>query len=75
MTKQQNGKTKITAITNIDQAKANGYTIPVFAEGDWYTLELLVKPTAALDEEFEAFDCEENQMVKVNGWLFTTHTE
>ena len=64
-----------TATTKIEQAKANGYTKPVIVEGDWYSLELLVRPTEDLQQEYEAFDCEDNRMVTVKGWLFETKPE
>jgi hypothetical protein len=54
----------------IERAKAKGYTRPVFATGDGYDLELWVKPDVDLDGTFRAYDEDEDEWVKVNGWLF-----
>lgn len=52
------------------EAMAKGYTREVWAESDEYTLNLLVKPDADLDGAFRAFDIDESEFLKVNGWLF-----
>lgn len=56
--------------TNAQEAIDAGYSKPILAEGDWYTLSLLVRPEQDLGQKFEAFDCEENKMLRINGWLF-----
>jgi hypothetical protein len=40
-----------------------------------HTLELLIKPDADLDGTFPAFDRGENEMLSVNGWLFSISPE
>jgi len=42
----------------------------VTADSDEYTLELWVKPDADLDGTFRAWDEDESEWLKVNGWLF-----
>lgn len=56
----------------IRAAQAKGYTRHVWAEGGEFTLDLLVKPDADLDGTFRAYDLDEEEWIKVNGWLFTT---
>lgn len=54
----------------IRRAMAKGYTRHVWAEGGDYLLNLLVKPDADLDGTFRAYDQDECEWLKVNGWLF-----
>ena len=46
------------------------FTISVTASNAEYDLFLLVKPDAELDATFEAYDCDTEQFITVNGWLF-----
>lgn len=54
-----------------EQARAAGYTKHVQADCTSYTLDLLIKPHADLDERFRAYDLDEGEYVDVNGWLWT----
>ena len=55
----------------IQRVQAKGYTREITAESTEYTLMLLVQPEADLDGTFRAFDCDECEWLKVNGWLFS----
>lgn len=48
-----------------------GFTRDVMAFSDACDLHLLVKPDADLDDRFKAWDCDEQEWIRVNGWLFT----
>lgn len=52
-------------------AMAKGYTRAIWAESDDYTLSLLVKPDADIEGTFRAWDQDESEWLKVNGWLFS----
>ncbi|WP_068090919.1 hypothetical protein [Novosphingobium rosa] len=53
-----------------DQAIAAGYTQPVFATTGTLDLELLIRPGTDYDSAFGAYDLNEGEMLKVNGWNF-----
>lgn len=59
-----------TQITSENGARLAGFTRELLAEGGDYSLHLLVTPEADLDGSFKAFDCDECEMLRVNGWLF-----
>jgi hypothetical protein len=46
------------------------YTVSVTASNAEYDLFLLVKPDAHYDETFDAYDCDAEEFICVNGWLF-----
>lgn len=49
-----------------------GYTREYLAEsGAGVSLHLLVKPGTDLDDTFRAFCTDEQEYIRVNGWLFT----
>lgn len=48
-----------------------GYTRELLAEGGPYSLHLFVKPDADLDDAFKAYDADECEFIRVNGWMFT----
>lgn len=48
----------------------DGYTDELRIYGGMYDLHVLVKPDADLDGQFIAFDCDEQEFIRVNGWLF-----
>lgn len=56
-------------IRTIDQARAAGYTRAVYADCQGEELDLLVKQDADIDDEFIAYDVNENEFIKVYGWL------
>lgn len=58
-------------ITSDNGAVMAGYTKEVLADSDAVQLHLLIKPETDLDGEFVAFCCDEQEMIRVNGWLFT----
>lgn len=49
----------------------SGYTREVLAEGGAYSLHLFIRPDADLDGTFEAYNADECEFIRVNGWLFT----
>ncbi len=52
-------------------AVLDGFTREVVAESDTMTLCLLVKPDTDFDDAFKAWDMDEQEFIRVNGWLFT----
>lgn len=52
-------------------AKLDGFTKAVTAEGGDYVLFLLIRPDTDLDDSFKAWDCDGQEYLRVNGWLFT----
>ncbi|PSH64673.1 hypothetical protein [Phyllobacterium sophorae] len=52
-------------------AVLDGFTKEVMAFSDMVELHLLIKPDADLDDRFKAWDCDEQEYLQVNGWLFT----
>lgn len=48
-----------------------GYTREVLASGGPYELHLFIQPNADLDDAFKAYDADECEFIRVNGWLFT----
>lgn len=50
-----------------------GYTQELMAYSDTICIELhlFVKPDADLDGKFTAYDADECEFIRVNGWLFT----
>lgn len=55
----------------ISKAMARGYTREVWAECADHTLNLLVQKDIDLDGRFVAFDLDECEFLRVNGWLFS----
>jgi hypothetical protein len=53
-----------------NQARSQGYTREVLAEGGAYSLELLIQEDADLDA-FPAYCLAEGKMLTINGWNFT----
>lgn len=62
----------VTVCNSIDAAHQLGYLEPVSVEGGVFSLNLLVKPNTDLAQSYFAFDCDENELIQVNGWLFET---
>lgn len=52
-------------------ATFEGFTFELMAEGGDYLLHLLVKPDTDLDGSYKAWDCDEQEFLRVNGWLFS----
>jgi hypothetical protein len=48
-----------------------GYTREVVAIGGGSELYLLVKPDTDFESTFEAWDSDDQEFIRVNGWLFT----
>ena len=52
-------------------AVLKGYTVEIEAEnGQGLVLNLLVKPGTDYDDVFRAWDMNEQEFIRVNGWLF-----
>jgi hypothetical protein len=51
-------------------AVMEGYTREVIAMGDGMDLYLLVKPDTDFDSAFRAWDTDNQEFIRVNGWLF-----
>ena len=49
----------------------DGFTREVVASNDEMDLYLLVKPDAELDGAFKAWDTDNQEFIRVNGWLFS----
>ena len=47
-----------------------GYTKEVIASNQTYDLHLFVKPDCDFDDTFEAYDADNCEFIRVNGWLF-----
>lgn len=60
-------------IDSTNAAVLAGYTeeILAYAYGSDLDLHLLIKPGTDLDGAFKAFCADEQEMIRVNGWLFT----
>jgi len=70
---QNNSSNKtVTVCNSIDAAYQLGYLEPISVEGSVFALNLLVKPNSDLAQSYFAFDCDENELIQVNGWLFDT---
>ncbi len=52
-------------------AVLEGYALPVLATGGVFELALLIKPGTDLDSAFRAWDCDAQEFIRVNGWMFT----
>jgi hypothetical protein len=52
-------------------ATARGFTRYILADSDQYSLYLLIRPDTDLDSTFRAYDTDEQDWIKVNGWLFS----
>lgn len=48
----------------------DGYTREVIATSAEYDLYLLVQPSVNFDDTFRAWDTDEQEYIRVNGWLF-----
>ena len=51
-------------------AVMEGYTREVIAMSDGTDLYLLVKPDTDFDSAFRAWDTDNQEFIRVNGWLF-----
>lgn len=51
-------------------AVLQGFTREVTADSDGHTLYLLVKPDTDFDGSFKAWNMDNQEFIKVNGWLF-----
>lgn len=51
-------------------AVLDGYTREVHLISDACELYLLVKPDVDLDDTFRAWDMDNQEWIRVNGWLF-----
>lgn len=58
-------------ITSDNGAVLAGYTRQVLATSERYDLHLLIKPDTDLDDTFKAFCTDDQEMISINGWLFT----
>ena len=52
-------------------AVLDGYTDEYIAESDDITLFILVKPETDFDSTFKAWDSDNQEYIRINGWLFT----
>lgn len=51
-------------------ATLSGYTKEIHGYSDQCELFLLVKPDTDLDDSFKAWDMDEQEFIRVHGWLF-----
>ena len=54
-----------------NKAILQGYTRQVIAKGREFDLYLLVKPDTDFDGQFKTYDTDNQEFIRVNGWLFT----
>ncbi len=47
-----------------------GYTQEIIAMGGRFDLSLLIKPETDLEDSFRAWDMDEQEFIRVNGWNF-----
>lgn len=52
-------------------AVSKGYTEDWYADGDGFSGPVLLKPATDLDSTFRAFDLDEGEFVRLNGWMGT----
>lgn len=52
-------------------AVLDGFTKEVLAECTMHSLNLLIRPDTDLDSRFKAWDMDEQEFIRINGWLFT----
>ncbi len=52
-------------------AMLEGFTKEVVLESESLTLFLLVRPETDLGEQFKAWDADNQEFIRVNGWLFS----
>ena len=52
-------------------AVLEGYTEAITADCSQHKLFLLVKPDTDFDDAFRAWDCDAQEFIRVNGWLFS----
>lgn len=52
-------------------AVLDGFTREVMGYSDHHDLHLLIQPDADLDGSFKAWCCDEQEWLRVHGWLFT----
>lgn len=52
-------------------AVLDGFTKELMAYSDSVDLHILTQPDTDLDGCFKAWDCDEQEYIRVNGWLFT----
>jgi len=51
--------------------KPDGYTKELFASCAGYDLRISVQPDADLDGTFSAWDNDMEEMIRINGWMWT----
>lgn len=56
-------------------AVLQGYTEEVVADSDSYTFFLLIKPDTDLDSTFVAWNTDDQEYIRINGWMFTFEFE
>lgn len=59
------------SIDNENEARMNGYTEEYLADCDMASCQILVRPGTDLDSTFKAYDADNCEMLRINGWLWT----
>ena len=54
----------------IGDALAKGFTRRIWADSSDCSFDCLIKPEADLEGRLMAFDVENNEWVRLNGWMF-----
>ncbi len=57
-----------TAITTENGARMAGYTKGFIAESLHHSVHILVQPDTDLDDSFKAYDADNCEMIRINGW-------
>lgn len=58
-------------ITSDNGAVLAGYTLELMGYADGMDIHISVEPDTDLDDRFRAFDHDEQEMIMVNGWMFS----
>ena len=59
-------------ISTVSQAKAAGFTVPYFASSDFNEVDILVREGTDLDDRYQAYVPDWNEVVRFNGWMWST---
>lgn len=51
-------------------ATMEGFTVGYLAECDVAIIHILVKPNTDLDSRFKAWNCDDQEWIIINGWLW-----
>lgn len=59
-----------STITTETAARAAGYVLPMFADSDFNSVDILIREGTDLDDAFKAYVPDWNEVVRFNGWMW-----